>query len=207
MAPCSSSFASLNLSAESFPAGQFYRDTHICSVQAAAAWWCSLLSVRSVTGSKSLTSPLLQLMPWGEATPPPPAQLQSLWQAAEAGMNLPLITQTWIIKRLPQSPGLQKMSSLAKAGEGFGWKMTYSRYREQSALSLCARSDLWCLSSWSDRERCCGWMAGLLINHLSLNLHLQDPPPSSAQLNWGLTFILTVRNERGSVPKLSVLPM
>ncbi len=176
MAPCSSSFASLNLSAESFPAGQFYRDTHICSVQAAAAWWCSLLSVRSVTGSQILNLPITSINARVRPLPPPPAQLQSLWQAAEAGMNLPLITNT-NNQTSAQSPGLQKMSSLAKAGEGFGWEMTYSRYREQSALSLCARSDLWCLSSWSDRERCCGWMAGLLINHLSLNLHLQDPPP------------------------------
>lgn len=77
-----------------------------------------------------------------------------------------------------QSPGLQKMSSLAKAGEGFGWEMTHSRYREQRALSLCALSDLRFHLSWSDMERCCGWVAGLLINRLSLKLHLQDPPPT-----------------------------
>lgn len=89
MAPCSSSFASLNLNHS--PAGQSYRDMHICREQAAAAWWHSLLSVRSVTGSQILNLPIMTINAW--VKPLPPAQLQSLWQAAEAGMNLPLITK------------------------------------------------------------------------------------------------------------------
>jgi len=87
MAPYSSSFASLNMNHS--PAGRFYRDTH--RVQAAAAWWHSLLSVKSVTGSQILNLPIMAINAWVKPLPPP--QLQSLWQAAEAGMNLPLITK------------------------------------------------------------------------------------------------------------------
>lgn len=161
MAPCSSSFASLNLSAESFPAGQSYRDTHICREQAAAAWWHSLLSVRSVTSSQILNLPITTINARVRPLPLSTAlvTVTGRWSRDEPTIN----HQTWIIKRLLRAQACKKMSFLAKAGEGFGWEMTHSRYREQRALSLCARSDLWFHPSWSDMGRC-WWVGGWSTN-------------------------------------------
>ncbi len=113
MAPFSSSFASLNLSAESFPAGQFYRDTHICSMQAAAAWWCSFVSVRSVTGSQILNLPITTINARVRPLPPPstaPVTVTGHWSRDEPTIN----HQTWIIKRLLRVQACKKCHPLPK---------------------------------------------------------------------------------------------
>lgn len=173
MAPCSSSVASLNLnhSQQASPTGT--RTYAECKLLQPGDTPSSLSSLS--LAAKSLTSPLWQLMPgWGHSPSTAPVTVTDRWSRDEPTIN----HQNMNNRTSAQNPGLQKMSSLAKAGEGFGWEMTHSRYREQRALSLCALSDLRFHLSWSDIERCCGWVAGLLINRLSLKLHLQDPPPT-----------------------------
>lgn len=154
MAPCSSSFASLNLnhSQQASPTGT--RTYAECKLLQPGDTPSSLSGLS--LAAKSLTSPLWQLMPgWGHSPSTAPVTVTNRWSRDEPTIN----HQTWIIERLLRAQACKKWHSLPKPEKDLAWKWLIHA-TENRELFRYVRSQTWDFTSrgLTSRDAVGGWL-------------------------------------------------